>query len=117
MLQSAVCNGSASAGLWHQRLPHRNPPPATPIRPATPALRNQQNDHDCAPLGTVCDTLATHQVARIVLPTDGGKLLRIRKGTTPEPNHRELYELLGVPPEVMQPIKTWSRSFPPRHRD
>jgi transposase len=56
---------------------------------------------------TVRDTLATHQVATIVLPTDGGKLLRIRKGMTPEPEHLELYELLGLSPEVMRPIKTW----------
>jgi transposase len=57
---------------------------------------------------TVRQTLATHQVATIVLPTDGGKLLRIRKGMTPEPEHLELYRLLGVPSEIMHPIKTWS---------
>ena len=57
---------------------------------------------------TVRQTLATHQVATIVLPSDGGKLLRIRKGMTPEPEHLELYRLLGVPLEIMQPIKTWS---------
>ena len=57
---------------------------------------------------TVRDTLATHQVATIVLPTDGGKLLRIRKGMTPEPEHLELYRLLGVSPQVMHPIKSWS---------
>ena len=57
---------------------------------------------------TVRQTLATHQVATIVLPTDGGKLLRIRKGMTPEPAHLELYRLLDVPSEVMHPIKTWS---------
>ena len=57
---------------------------------------------------TVRQVLATHQVATIVLPTDGGKLLRIRKGMTPEPMHLELYRLLGVPPEIMHPIKTWS---------
>jgi transposase len=57
---------------------------------------------------TVRDTLATHQVATIVLPTDGGTLLRIRKGMTPEPKHLELYKRLGVPSEIMQPIKTWS---------
>ena len=32
--------------------------------------------------------LKTHQVNTIVLPTDGGLVLRIRKGTTPEPAHR-----------------------------
>jgi transposase len=57
---------------------------------------------------TVRETLATHQVATIVLPTDGGKLLRIRKGMTPDPEHLELYRLLKVPSEIMHPIKTWS---------
>jgi transposase len=57
---------------------------------------------------TARDTLATHQVATIVLPTDGGKLLRIRKGMTPEPKHLELYQQLGVPSEIMHPIKTWN---------
>jgi hypothetical protein len=57
---------------------------------------------------TVRETLATHMVGTIVLPTDGGKELRIRKGMTPEPEHVELYRLLGIPSEVMHPIKTWS---------
>ena len=57
---------------------------------------------------TVRETLATHQVATIVLPADGGRTLRIRKGMTPEPAHLELYRLLDVPAEVMQPIKTWT---------
>ena len=56
---------------------------------------------------TVRDTLATHQVGTIVLPTDDGRVLRIRKGMTPDPEHLELYRLLGVPPEIMRPIKTW----------
>ena len=57
---------------------------------------------------TVREALATHQVATIVLPADGGRTLRIRKGMTPEPAHLELYRLLDVPAEVMQPIKTWT---------
>ena len=57
---------------------------------------------------TVREALATHQVGTIVLPTDGGKVLRIRKGMTPEPEHLELYRLLSVSPEVMHPIKLWS---------
>jgi transposase len=57
---------------------------------------------------TVREILATHQVATIVLPTDGGKMLRIRKGMTPEPSHLELYRLLRVTPEIMHPVKTWS---------
>jgi transposase len=57
---------------------------------------------------TVRKTLSTHQVATIVLPTDQGKVLRIRKGMTPEPAHLELYRLLKVPQEIMHPIKIWS---------
>jgi transposase len=57
---------------------------------------------------TIRKTLSTHQVATIVLPTDNGKVLRIRKGMTPEPAHVELYRLLNVPQEIMHPIKTWS---------
>ena len=57
---------------------------------------------------TVRKTLSTHQVATIVLPTDNGKVLRIRKGMTPEPAHLELYRLLKVPQEIMHPIKIWS---------
>jgi transposase len=56
---------------------------------------------------TIRKTLSTHQVATIILPTDRGKVLRIRKGMTPEPAHLELYRLLNVPQEIMQPIKTW----------
>jgi hypothetical protein len=57
---------------------------------------------------TVRQTLANHEVATIILPTDRGKVLRIRKGMTPEPEHMELYRLLNVPSDVMHPIKTWS---------
>jgi transposase len=56
---------------------------------------------------SVRETLASHSVATMVLPTDGGNELRIRKGTTPEPEQLELYRLLNVPSEIMQPIKTW----------
>jgi transposase len=57
---------------------------------------------------TVRDQVASHSVATMVLPTDGDKVLSIRKGTTPEPEQVELYRLLNIPVEVMQPIKTWS---------
>ena len=40
---------------------------------------------------TVRETLKTHQVNTIVLPTNGGMVLRIRQGTTPDPAHREVY--------------------------
>jgi transposase len=57
---------------------------------------------------TVREMVASHSVATMVLPTEGGKVLRIRKGTTPEPEQLELYRVLNIPAEVMQPIKTWS---------
>jgi transposase len=57
---------------------------------------------------TVRDLLKTHQVATLVLPTDDGAVLRIRKGMVPEPQHRELYDLLGVTDQIIRPIKTWS---------
>ncbi len=57
---------------------------------------------------TVREALKTHQVSTTVLPTDTGDVLRIRRASTPEPAHRELYRLLGIPPEVMAPKKTWS---------
>jgi transposase len=57
---------------------------------------------------TVRDALRTHQVVTVVLPTESGAVLRIRKGTTPEPVHREIYETLQVPLQVMAPVKTWT---------
>jgi len=56
---------------------------------------------------TVREALETHQVCTVVLPTDRGAVLRIRRGSTPEPRHRQLYELLDVPLEVMRPQRTW----------
>jgi hypothetical protein len=46
-------------------------------------------------------------VCTVVLPADGGSVLRIRRASTPEPQHVELYELLGVPTKIMAPRKTW----------
>jgi transposase len=55
---------------------------------------------------TVREQLKTHQVNTIVLPTDGGMELRIRKATTPEPMHQEIYRKLGIPAEVMRPQRS-----------
>jgi len=57
---------------------------------------------------TVRETLRTHQVCTVVLPADGGPVLRIRRASTPEPQQVELYELLGVPTKILAPKKTWS---------
>lgn len=60
--------------------------------------------------GTIREILSTHQVCTIVLPTDDGSVLRIRKGSTPERQHAHLYKLLDVPKEVIEPRKTWTRN-------
>ena len=59
---------------------------------------------------TLRQQLSTHQVVTVVLPTTEGRVLKIRKGTTPEPMHREIYSTLGIPTEVMKPLKTWEAS-------
>jgi len=56
---------------------------------------------------TIRQTLSTHQVSTIVLPTTNGKVLTIRKAGTPEPEQRKIYEILHVPSHVMKPVKTW----------
>jgi transposase len=56
---------------------------------------------------TLREQLSTHQVITVVLPTQDGKVLKIRKGTTPEPIHREIYSTLKIPAEIMKPVKTW----------
>lgn len=56
---------------------------------------------------TLREQLSTHQVVTVVLPTRGGKTLRIRKGTTAEAVHREIYSTLRIPAEVMKAKKTW----------
>ncbi len=61
---------------------------------------------------TVRDLLATHEIATIVLPTDQNGVLRIRRSATPEPDQRVLYEALGVPTEIIRPVKTWERHQP-----
>jgi hypothetical protein len=58
---------------------------------------------------TLRQELSTHQVVTVVLPTTDGRVLRIRKGTVPEPVHREIYATLGIPREIMNPVKTWHR--------
>ena len=61
---------------------------------------------------TVRDLLATHEIATIVLPTDQNRVLRIRRSATPEPDHKVLYEALGVPIQIIRPVKTWERNPP-----
>jgi transposase len=56
---------------------------------------------------TLRQQLSTHQVVTVVLPTDDGKVLKIRNGTTPEPVHRDIYSTLKIPSEVMKPLMSW----------
>jgi len=56
---------------------------------------------------TLREQLSTHQVVTVVLPTTTGTIVKIRKGTTPEPTHREIYATLKIPLEVMKPVTTW----------
>ena len=61
---------------------------------------------------TLRQQLSTHQVITVVLPTSGSKVLKIRKGTTPEPPHREIYSTLKIPTQVMKPVKSWHELSP-----
>ncbi|MGH9338819.1 MAG: hypothetical protein ACRD1R_04330 [Acidobacteriota bacterium] len=47
--------------------------------------------------------------ATVVLPTSKGDALRIRKGSTPEPEVSRPYDLLRVPQTLMEPVKSWTR--------
>ena len=59
---------------------------------------------------TLRQQLSTHQVVTVVLPTTDGKILKIRKATTPEPVHKEIYATLKIPMELMKPVKTWQQT-------
>jgi transposase len=56
---------------------------------------------------TLRQQLSTHQVVTVVLPTGDGKILKIRKATTPESVHKQIYATLRMPLEVIKPVKTW----------
>jgi transposase len=59
---------------------------------------------------TLREQLSTHQVVTVVLPTTDGRTLRIRKGSTPDAIHRQIYRTLQISPEVMTPVKSWARA-------
>jgi transposase len=59
---------------------------------------------------SVRDTLKTHQVCTVVLPTGDGSCLRIRKAATPEPDVQQIYRNLAIPPQVITPKHTWTQS-------
>jgi transposase len=55
--------------------------------------------------------LTTHQVVTVVLPASNGDVLKIRRGSTPEPRHKAIYATLDIPAEVMKPVRTWVRAI------
>ena len=60
---------------------------------------------------TLREELTTHQVVTVVLPASNGDVLKIRKGSTPEPRHKAIYTTLQIPSEVMTPVRTWVRAI------
>jgi transposase len=57
---------------------------------------------------TVREALKTHQICTVVLPTSDGSCLRIRKAATPDPEVKELYDQLGISPDIMKAQHTWT---------
>jgi transposase len=57
---------------------------------------------------TVREALKTHQICTVVLPTSDGSCLRIRKAATPDPEVKELYDQLGIYPDIMKAQHTWT---------
>ncbi len=62
---------------------------------------------------TLREQLSTHHVLTVVLPATHGQTLRIRKASTPEAIHREIYATLQIPSEVIKPVKTWAPTESP----
>lgn len=63
---------------------------------------------------TIREMLRTHQVTTVVMPyKKSRKVLRMRRGTTPEIPHTKIYDTLGITYEPMQPHKSWSESVLP----
>src|SRR5216683_3445014 len=58
---------------------------------------------------TVRDTLRSHHICTVVLPTDDGSVLRIRKAATPEPDVQDIYRYLGVSAQIISPKHTWTQ--------
>ena len=58
---------------------------------------------------TVRDILKTHQICTVVLPTDDGSCLRIRKAATPDSDVQQLYRHLDISPDIIKPRHTWAK--------
>jgi len=44
-------------------------------------------------------------VVTICLPGKDGRKIKIRKDTKPEKEHREIYDVLGLPYRIIKPMK------------
>src|SRR5580658_3913932 len=95
-----------------RRAPHRSS--HLPVRVGLPSADRDREDaprpsiHTSWP--TVRDTLKSHQICTVVLPTDDGSVLRIRKAATPEPDVHDLYRTLGIASQIISPPHTWTQS-------
>lgn len=56
---------------------------------------------------TIREQLSTHHMVTVVLPTSDGNVLRLRKATTPEPEHKQIYQTLHMSENILEPVKTW----------
>jgi transposase len=52
------------------------------------------------------EQLATHQVVTVVMPTSDGQRISIRKATTPEPEHKRIYQVLRIPDHLLDPARS-----------
>ena len=52
------------------------------------------------------EQLATHQIVTVVLPTSDGRQICIRKGTTPEAEHKRIYQVLRIPDNPLDPAQS-----------
>ncbi|MEW6755339.1 MAG: IS1634 family transposase [Candidatus Latescibacterota bacterium] len=61
---------------------------------------------------TLREELSTHQLVTVCLPASDGRVLKIRRSTRPEPTHAAIYDTLGMPAEIIKPVRTWHTAAP-----
>jgi len=59
---------------------------------------------------TLREQLSTHQVVTVCLPTPSGKTLEIRKATTPDAIHKQIYRILRIPQTIIRPLRRWVKT-------
>ncbi len=62
---------------------------------------------------TIRNELKTHHIATTVIPYTDHRVLRLRQGTTPEEQHKLIYDTLGIPHEPIRPKTTWTKPARP----